>query len=73
VVLGNDEDVTFNERSMVGNDEKRICLFKFIRSKITALAKCTITITCFSIQGGMAPILHPGSSLLVNVASSTLF
>src|SRR5256885_8828187 len=65
--------MTFDERCMVGNDEKRICLFEHIRSKITTLAKCTITTTCFGIQGGMAPILHPGNSLVVNVAVLTQF
>src|SRR6266487_3390016 len=48
------------------NNEKRSSRFEYVRSKITAQTKCTIGIDCISIQGGIAPLQHPGRSLLIN-------
>src|SRR6266487_1427852 len=64
--------MTFNEWSMVGNNEKRISLFENVRSKITAQTKCTIGIDCISFQGGIAPIQHPDGSLLINLVVHSL-
>src|SRR5206468_284872 len=72
VALGKNEYMTFNEWSMVGNNEKRISLFENVRSKITAQTKCTIGIDCISFQGGIAPIQHPDGSLLINLVVHSL-
>src|ERR1051326_45744 len=58
VMFGNDKDMAFNKRGVIGNDQKCRCFFQDIACNITTLAKSTINSICFSIQGEVAPVLH---------------
>src|SRR5437868_11940235 len=55
--------MAFNKWGMIGNDQKCSCFFQNVGCNITKLAKRTINIICFSIQGGAAPVLHADCSL----------
>jgi len=64
VFSGDDEQMSFGHRGMVGNDAKQRSLFENIRANILVLAKCAAGTVCFSIQGDAAPVLHADRSLV---------
>src|SRR5205085_7823260 len=56
VMFGNDKDMAFNKWGVIGNDQKCRCFFQDVGCNITTLTKRTVI--CFSIRGGLAPVLH---------------
>src|SRR5258706_2265082 len=62
VLLRNDQDMSLDKRSVIGNNQKCWCLLKNIRCNTATLTKCTVGITCLSVQGELAPILHAACS-----------
>src|SRR5713101_76816 len=72
VTFGNDKDMAFNKWGMIGNGQKCRCFFQDVGCNITTLAKRTINIICFSIQGGAAPVLHADCSLFTSCENDDL-
>src|ERR1700730_18180431 len=62
VLLRNDQDMSLDKWSVIGNNQKCWCLLKNIRGNTATLTKCTVGITCLSVQGELAPVLHAACS-----------